>query len=195
MIELKNKPNVVAPGGDFPYGRIKDKAGPAQGTPVNVVVYGDQHQFFEKLINESGISPNGLPDNATNGFQLFEALKTLTGLNVWTNGTTPVITENGTPLSLTSTYSRYRIVGKTLYWQFAAAFSTATNAVLLKIALPKTGISLKTGQPQFMGITKTEVAVLTIKSNEIEITRLTGQPFLTSGNPYNIQFHAVIELV
>lgn len=74
MILLENKPNVVAPGGAYPYGNIRDNDGTGNGTPLNQLVHADFHQFFSKMFAESGIVANGLPDNATNTFQLFQAL-------------------------------------------------------------------------------------------------------------------------
>jgi hypothetical protein len=73
-IKLEDKTNVVAPNATYPYGKIRDNSGSSNGTPVNEQVYGDFHQFFAKMLAESGITANGLPDNQTNGFQYFEAL-------------------------------------------------------------------------------------------------------------------------
>jgi len=78
MIKLEDKPNVVAPGGAYPYGNIKDNPGDGTGTPVNTEVYADFHQFFARMFGESGITSNNLPDNNTNGFQYFEALRYFT---------------------------------------------------------------------------------------------------------------------
>lgn len=71
---LSGKPNVTAPGGDYPLGRIKDDSGAGDGTPVNELVYGDIHQFFAKLMDIAAVAPNELPDNNADGFQLIEAL-------------------------------------------------------------------------------------------------------------------------
>lgn len=73
---LASKPNVVAPGGSYPFGRIKDKGGTA-GTPVNEQVYGDMHQFFEKMMSLAGLVANGLPENNTDGFQFIQAMQKL----------------------------------------------------------------------------------------------------------------------
>lgn len=73
MKRLQNKTNVLAPNANFPYGNIRDIAGVVQGTPVDVETYADFHQFFERMFALSGLTANGLPDNATNGFQLFES--------------------------------------------------------------------------------------------------------------------------
>jgi len=73
-IKLSDKPNVTAPGGAYSYGDIKDNSGSNDGTPVNRLCYGDFHQFFEKLMAEAGVVHNGLPDNDTNTYQLFQAL-------------------------------------------------------------------------------------------------------------------------
>lgn len=75
MISLENKTNVQAPGGDYSsYGTIKDDSGANDGTPVNVEVYGDLHQLLQRMATEADITINDLPDNDTNGFQLYEAL-------------------------------------------------------------------------------------------------------------------------
>jgi len=76
-IKLENKPNVAAPSATYPYGAIRDNTGSNDGTPVNTAVYGDFHQFFARMLGESGVTPNGLPDNQTNGFQYFEALRSV----------------------------------------------------------------------------------------------------------------------
>ncbi len=78
-IKLTSKPNTNPANADYPYGDIRDNSGINDGTPVNRMVYADFHQFFEKLMAESGIEHNGSPDNATNGFQLFDALMALNG--------------------------------------------------------------------------------------------------------------------
>jgi hypothetical protein len=76
MIPLSGKPNTVTPNSTYPFGDILDNPGDNTGTPVNRKVYSDIHQFFEKLFNDSELTANNLPDNATNGFQLFEAFIT-----------------------------------------------------------------------------------------------------------------------
>jgi len=75
---ITDKPNTEAPSADYPFGNIKDKNGSIAGTPVNKLVYADFHQFFAKLMDLAGITANGLPDNDYSGFQLVEALLTLT---------------------------------------------------------------------------------------------------------------------
>ncbi len=77
-IELENKPNVEAPSATYPYGDIKDDTGLNDGTPVNKLVHADFHQFFAALLDiggvVGGIVPNGLPENADNGFQYILSL-------------------------------------------------------------------------------------------------------------------------
>jgi microcystin-dependent protein len=75
MRRLQSKPNVIAPASPYPFGKIKDRVGAAPGTPVDEEVYGDMHQFFEKLMSVVGMTGNDLPDNDTNGYQLIDALK------------------------------------------------------------------------------------------------------------------------
>jgi hypothetical protein len=78
-IKLENKVNTEAPSVAYPFGNIKDNTGSNNGTPVDKNVYADFHQFFAKMMDESGIAYNDLPDNNTDGFQywlsLVEAVK------------------------------------------------------------------------------------------------------------------------
>lgn len=77
-IKLQNKPNTIQPGedADYPYGDIRDedKAQGIPGTPAKRSVVGDIYQFFERLMDQAGITANGLRENAANGWQYVEAL-------------------------------------------------------------------------------------------------------------------------
>ena len=75
MRDILNIPNVDGASSDYPNGRIKNKnlTSGAPGTPVVEELYGDIIQFFQKLMIEAGLSPNDIPDNVTNGYQLFQA--------------------------------------------------------------------------------------------------------------------------
>lgn len=59
-----------------PYGAVRDETSPGSndGTPSNEALHGDVTVFFQRLMAMSGVTPNGLPDNTTNGFQFFESL-------------------------------------------------------------------------------------------------------------------------
>lgn len=76
-IDLSTKTNVDAPDTDYPYGKIRDNSGTDDGTPVDVQVYGDFHQFFARMFAKSGLTYNGLPDNNYSGFQYFDAASKL----------------------------------------------------------------------------------------------------------------------
>lgn len=69
----------------FPYGDLRNDPGNGTGTPVDRVLLSDVMQTMEKIMNESGISPNGQLDNETNGFQIFEAMQRVFGNNVSTD--------------------------------------------------------------------------------------------------------------
>ena len=75
MKSLQNKPNTVAPGGDYPYGDVKDNPGNNTGTPVNRLLLGDWLRNIEKIMDLSGITPNELDDNEANGYQILEAMQ------------------------------------------------------------------------------------------------------------------------
>ncbi len=84
-IKLQDKPNVLAPGGAYPYGDILDNPGDNTGTPVNREVYADFHQFFAAMLAYGYQTANGLPDNATNTFQYFESLFDVINKNIGTS--------------------------------------------------------------------------------------------------------------
>lgn len=73
-IELENKPFTIAPNADYPFGDIQNRVGATPGTPGSREVYADFHQFFAWILDNSEVTPNNLPDNQTNGFQLVDAL-------------------------------------------------------------------------------------------------------------------------
>ena len=75
MRPITSLPNTEAPDADFPGGRLKNTVGANAGTRVNESMVGDWSQFFYKLMNEAGITPNGLPDSEYSGFQLYQALQ------------------------------------------------------------------------------------------------------------------------
>lgn len=72
-----NKSNLI----DYPDGRVQDNDGTGNGTPISEQTKGDMHQLFQKLMRLYDITPNDLPDNETNGFQLVEAFKSLASKN------------------------------------------------------------------------------------------------------------------
>lgn len=59
----------------YPNGRIKDNTGAGDGTPVNEFIYGDLHEFKDKLMRLAGLTHNGLPDNQVNGYQSIDSLR------------------------------------------------------------------------------------------------------------------------
>jgi len=93
MIPLKNNPNVDNSDlSNYPDARIKDNDGSGNGTGVNRSVYGDLHSNISKLMRLYDITPTGLPDNETSGYQIIEALSALASKNDYiypltTNGT------------------------------------------------------------------------------------------------------------
>ena len=107
-IKLENKVNTEAPSVAYPFGNIKDNTGSNNGTPVDKNVYADFHQFFAKMMSESGIAYNGLPDNNTDGFQywlaLVEAVKN--NCNAYTDISASV-TENSNITPITKVVRQY----------------------------------------------------------------------------------------
>lgn len=77
-----NQPNIDGSDlANYPNKRIRDNDGSGNGTPVDESVYGDFHEFFAKAMRDSKTNYNGLPDNVTNGYQLYDAFLQLAGKN------------------------------------------------------------------------------------------------------------------
>jgi hypothetical protein len=74
MKRLQDKANVDAPSTAYPYGKQRNKIGVTPGTRWDVEQANDVYQLMEKMFDVSGLTANGQPDNATDGFQLFDAL-------------------------------------------------------------------------------------------------------------------------
>lgn len=81
-IGIENTDNVDAPNVDYPYGKVRDDSGANDGTPANTKTLGDFHQFFARLLAESGITANATPDNLTNTFQYYRAFLKAISLRV-----------------------------------------------------------------------------------------------------------------
>lgn len=74
-IKKTSKPNTQSPTSTYPYGRLQDKILNVQpGTPLNRQTHEDFHEFFERLMDLAGITPNDLRENGDNGWQFIEAL-------------------------------------------------------------------------------------------------------------------------
>jgi hypothetical protein len=139
---LANKTNVVAPGGSYSYGRIKDKTGPSatDGTPVSEDVYGDFHQFFERMLDWAGITPNDLPENDTNGYQAFEAL------GYWQDAGTPAALVSAGSITIDPgdvVYNKFCIQGRKITWQIALnGFTLSSNPAIIALKIPQRVIDL-----------------------------------------------------
>ncbi len=81
MRKLNVNPNVITSDPNYPNGRIRNNTGTGNGTPVNEAVYGDIHVNKDKLMDLYGITPNNLPDNEANGYQIIEAYRALASKN------------------------------------------------------------------------------------------------------------------
>ena len=73
MIRLLDHTNVDAADSDFPYGIYRDNPGDFTGTPMDKRMVFDWAQFFDRLMDKAGITPNGVFDSDYSGFQLFDA--------------------------------------------------------------------------------------------------------------------------
>lgn len=151
MLLLQNKLRVEAPSAEFPYGNLIDETGVNDGTAANRNLLSDPLQFFEKIMDEAGIVPNGIVDNEYDGWQLYEAFrkltkpyKVLTGLLTQSGTSAPTVTilgmnEIGTPVMAYSGVGQYSltitgafVVGKTT-WSIATGVNGASESFLRNV--------------------------------------------------------------
>lgn len=119
MKRLTNKTNIDNSDANYPFGKSVDETGTNNGTPVNFERLNDWDQFFEKIFEESGLTANGLPDNASDGYQLYEAFRLMTrpykvyAVNISQSGTTaPVPTEFQNELGIDPSDYNYSSTGQ-----------------------------------------------------------------------------------
>ncbi len=136
-IELIDKTNAIAATAEYPYGQFKDNTGSNNGVPLNKAVLEDYLQFFHKMMAESGVVYNDVPDNEYDGWQFFEAFEKLVGRGVWTsvNLVSGDFGGNGSP-TFTSGALNYLVTGKTFKCQFQLLFTSGTNTNAVGITLP-----------------------------------------------------------
>lgn len=75
MRKTSSLPNSDAESPDYPFGNIRDEDGQTLGTPVINATYSDFVQSLWHFFTKASILPNGLPENTTNGFQLFKSME------------------------------------------------------------------------------------------------------------------------
>lgn len=108
---------VVPVDADYPSGDIKDNP---SGTVINRKSNSDIQQLMQKMMREAAITPSGLPDNDSNGYQLYDAINILSGGGVWAD-----ISSFGTDWAgAAGNEPRYKkkIFGSTVF--FAGVFKT-----------------------------------------------------------------------
>lgn len=149
MRKLSTKPFVNPVSGEYPFGRIRDKTTSTNGTPVNETVYGDIHQFFESLMDGAGVTPNGLPDNAYTGFQLYEAF-----LRFANNGIKTVTLSANTSETLIKSDA-----GKVIKVNIAA-----TSAFTYTVTLPS-ATTVKAGQGYLFYIADSDTSITSVIVN------------------------------
>ncbi len=118
-IGIENYPDIdTSDPSNYPNGNIKDDStGVAgDGTPINVETTADIHQTFYRALAQGGITANGDPDNVSNGYQYAQAF----GLEEWVDGGTVSAAMIGGSITISggdTVYHRYRLVGRTLFWE------------------------------------------------------------------------------
>jgi hypothetical protein len=132
---IQNFPNVTAPDSDYLDGNVKDAP---NGTPVNTLTMSDAWQFFAKLMRVAGLTFNNLPDNESNGYQLYDALTTAARpydsyvaalTQSGTGAPTAVVMEN----SLGGTLVLARSIGGTYSATLVGAFDAAKTVGFISV--------------------------------------------------------------
>lgn len=153
----------LAPGGAYPNGDVSDDPG---GTRVNRKFTADLMQFAQRLMQDAAVTPNSLPENSTNGFQLMESLNTLIAnpLNAFAEGVGaaglfPVILSGmrvtgTTTINVTSGYFFYN--GQLVAFTGGSVTPTGSNVAYVDIAnggLDGMPVATLTQEPSAIGFT------------------------------------------
>lgn len=111
---------------NYPDKRIRNNDGSGNGTPVDESVYGDIHEFFAKVMRDSKTPFNGVPDNTTNGYQLYDSFMMLAGKNdLIQNIFSPAIDTVSLPIPLGSLKSNETL-------QFKSTFDSTVSMIITK---------------------------------------------------------------
>ncbi len=129
--KLEDQVNVEAPDSDYPYGRIRDDQGIGNGTPLTEAVHGDYHQFFARILAESGVVANDLPDNEYTGFQYYEGL-----LGVITKRISRYSAGDSVAVGLSDNFNEFILAG---VYKVTGAFSNKPTGFLANGLLLVTG--------------------------------------------------------
>ncbi|MFA6057287.1 MAG: hypothetical protein WC756_03745 [Taibaiella sp.] len=206
MIRLADKTNVAIGVPGYPYGKIINDTGTGNGTSVDEQVYNDVHQFLERMFDQSGLTANNLPDNGTNGYQLYQALQTVVAAGManvasgaWIDGITPTVTtDTGTAELFSVLTNRYKIIGKTFFWEFIGALSvTSGTPNVIKITHPIviTQKNFNNAAPRKVwGFYKSNLQTM----NDMQLTTIDIRQFPSaafSGLSQYLSFSVILELV
>jgi hypothetical protein len=100
---------------NFPDKRIRNNDGSGNGTPVNEQVYGDMHEFHAKIMRDAKEPYNGLPDNNSNGYQLYDSLMSLAGKNDLVKDLTSTATTLSVPFKVSALKNEEAITFKSTF--------------------------------------------------------------------------------
>lgn len=184
MIKLEDKVNSTAPSADYPFGKSTDNTGSNNGTPLNSATLEDYYQFFEKMFSESGITSNGLLDNESNGWQLYEAFRKLTKpYKVYTAliyqsgpSSAPVLTELVNELSGNLTSSRIT----TGTYQLSLTDEFIYNKTVVFISQPSQNVG---STPVFISAYRASlntINISTYQENSIDSTLIVSDSILSN---------------
>ncbi|MBP1638983.1 MAG: Tail Collar domain protein [Bacteroidetes bacterium] len=112
-------PNGGAVTTDYPFGVIVDETSSVAGTALTEATYGDFIQSLWHFVKLADVTPNGVADNTTNGFQLAKAMQMILQ-PVGTPGHWPVATPptgwlvmDGAAISRTIYVDLFALIGTT----------------------------------------------------------------------------------
>lgn len=162
---ISDRTNTDAPSGNFTHGRVRNNDGSGNGTPNNEALHGDWTQFFEKLMRDNGVTPNGNPDDQVTN-QIYQSLLNFDNRN---NGTLKIanLTQWGNAIT--------QIISTTVY-----SFNTNLKSVFLDIGSSPTDeiVTLATNIPlgEVISFFSSGSIVLILNSTA------TSKPIKLSGN-------------
>jgi len=185
---IKDRTNVDPVDGTNPYGATKNESAPTanDGTPYDEELHGDELVLAQRIMDLTRATPNELPDNTINGFQLYDALTFLIGTNIsWETAalTLPQASTNK-PQVAALTPTRIAWIDATAGFMRTYDFD---GAIWVQVGntLSITGTG---GQSAICALSATRIAFIDNTLNQIRAYDFDGTDWAQQGNSLTVTF-------
>jgi hypothetical protein len=113
----------------------KSAAGATLSTNPHSSLHNQMYEEVVAIATELGVNPSGSETNVKNA--IANGMETLSPANgTMTSYTSGTVQQNGSSISKTNTYSKYKVIDDICFWRFQYDMTAAGSAFPVKISLP-----------------------------------------------------------